>query len=68
MGCQKGIARQIVVGGSDYLLAAKSNQGELYGNIKDVFECGAREGTPGVEHSHHKQVNKGHGRLESREC
>ena len=21
-----------------------------------------------VEHSHHKQVNKGHGRLESREC
>ena len=45
MGCQKGIARQIVVGGSDYLLAVKSNQGELYGKIKDVFECAAREGT-----------------------
>ena len=45
MGCQKGIARQIVDGGSDYLLAVKSNQGELYGNIKDVFECAAREGT-----------------------
>ena len=45
MGCQKGIARQTVVGGSDYLLAVKSNQGELYGNIKDVFECAAREGT-----------------------
>ena len=37
------------------------NQEELYGNIKDVFECAAREGTPGVEHSHHKQVNKDHG-------
>ena len=61
MGCQKGIARQIVDGGSDYLLAVKSNQGELYGNIEDVFECAAREGTPEVEHSHHKQVNKGPG-------
>ena len=45
MGCQKGIARQIVDGGSDYLLAVKSNQRELYGNIKDVFECAAQEGT-----------------------
>ena len=36
------IARQIVDGGSDYPLAVKSNQGELYGNIKDVFECAAR--------------------------
>ena len=42
MGCQKDIARQIVDGGSDYPLAVKSNQGELYGNIKDVFECAAR--------------------------
>ena len=61
MGCQKGIDRQIVDGGSDYLLAVKSNQGELYGNIKDVFKCAAREGTPEVEHSHHEQVNKGPG-------
>ena len=61
MGCQKGIDRQIVDGGLDYLLAVKSNQGELYGNTKDVFECAAREGTPEVEHSHHKQVNKGPG-------
>ena len=42
MGCQEDIARQIVDGGSDYPLAVKSNQGELYGNIKDVFECAAR--------------------------
>ena len=45
MGCQKDIAQQIVDGGYDYLLAVKSNQGELYGNIKEVFECSAREGT-----------------------
>ena len=29
MGCQKEIARQIIDGGSDYILAVKSNQGEL---------------------------------------
>ena len=42
MGCQKDIAQQIVDGGYDYLLAIKSNQGKLYGNIKEVFECSAR--------------------------
>ena len=68
MGCQKEIARQIVDGGSDYLLAVKSNQGELHRNIKDVFACGEREGFDGVAHSFHEQVSKGHGRLERREC
>ena len=71
MGCQKDIGQQIVDGGYDYLLAIKSNQGELYGNIKEVFECSAREGTLEtleVESDHHKQVDKDHVRLESREC
>ncbi len=68
MGCQKEIARQIVGGGSDYLLAVKSNQGELYENIKDVFKCADREGTLDSEHYHYKQTSKGHGRVESREC
>ena len=63
MGCQKNIARQIVDGGSDYLLAVKSNQGELHENVKDVFACAEREGFGGVEHSCHEQVSKGHGRL-----
>ena len=68
MGCQKEIAGQIVDGGSDYLLAVKANQGELHRNIKDVFWCNEREGFDGVAHDHREQVNKGHGRLETRKC
>jgi predicted transposase YbfD/YdcC len=30
LGCQKGIARQIVEQGADYVLALKENQGRLY--------------------------------------
>ena len=44
MGCQTEIAQQIVDGGADYLLAVKSNQGELYGNIQDLFQMAAQEG------------------------
>ncbi len=66
MGCQKNIARQIVDGGSDYLLSVKSNQGELHQNIKDVFACAEREGYGGV--AYHEQVSNGHGRLERRKC
>ena len=68
MGCQKNIASQIVDGGSDYLLAVKANQGELHENIRDVFACAEREGFYGVAHSCHEQFNKGHGRLERRQC
>ena len=68
MGCQKNIASQIVDGGSDYLLAVKANQGELHENIRDVFACAEREGFYGVAHSCYEQFNKGHGRLERRQC
>ena len=68
MGCQKEIARQIIDGGSDYILAVKSNQGELNHNVRDAFECSERDGFNGVAHSYHEQVNKDHGRLETRRC
>ena len=68
MGCQKDIARQVVQGDADYLLAVKANQGELHENIKDLFACGERSGWEGMAYSHHDQVSKDHGRLERREC
>ena len=64
MGCQKAIARQIVVGEADYLLAVKSNQGQLYANLQDAFRC-AEEWDP---LGRCREVSKGHGRLEVREC
>ena len=68
MGCQKGIARRIVDGGADYLLAVKSNQGELHENIKDVFDSLEREGFDGAAHTCHEEVSNGHGRVERRKC
>lgn len=68
MGCQKNIAQQVVEKGADYLLAVKTNQGELHENIKDLFGCCERTGWDGVVYSHHQQVGKDHGRLERREC
>ena len=64
MGCQKSIARQIVAGEADYLLAVKSNQGQLYANLQDAFRC-AEEWDP---LGSCREVSKGHGRLEVREC
>ena len=44
MGCQKEIARTIVDRGADYLLAVKENQGQLYQDIRDLFEAGDGSG------------------------
>ena len=38
MGCQREIAQQITENGADYVLAVKENQGQLYENIRDLFE------------------------------
>ena len=68
MGCQRNIAGQIVAGGADYLLSVKANQGELRGNIEDVFACWEREGFSQVAHSYEEQVERSHGRRERRQC
>jgi predicted transposase YbfD/YdcC len=68
MGCQKEIAQQIVEGGADYVLAVKANQGRLHENIQDAFDCAQRDGFGGAGYSYHEQVNKGHGRIETRRC
>ena len=76
MGCQREIAQQITVRGADYLLAVKDNQGQLHEGIRDLFE-GAEalgfDGVPPVQargrlHDHAETVDKGHGRVERREC
>ncbi len=78
MGCQREIAQQIVDGGADYvlavyMLAVKENQGQLHEGIRDLFAGAAALGFDGVPYDYsqtvNKQtVNKGHGRVERREC
>jgi predicted transposase YbfD/YdcC len=67
-GCQTQIAQLIVARGADYLLAVKKNHGQLYQDVKDLFDGGQEEHFRQVPHDYAKQINKGHGRLEIREC
>ena len=46
--------------GADYGLAVKKNQDRLYEDVRNLFE--------GVPHDYATTLNKGHGRIEPREC
>ena len=61
MGTQTAIAEKIVDGGADYILALKGNQGTL---LQDA-ELMEREAAPVSES---EEVDKGHGRVETRSC
>ena len=67
MGCQKEIARKIVKEkNADYVLALKGNQSGLFEDVKGLFE---RTQEIGFENcGYHRTEEKGHGRLEVREC
>ena len=64
MGTQKAIAEQIVVGGADYVLALKGNQGSLHQAVIDYIDEQLEGELPEV--SEQTTVEKGHGREESR--
>lgn len=68
IGTQTEIAEAIVEGGGDYLLAVKENQGHLFEDVRYLFEVDAAQGFAYAQYSYAKTVNKGHGRLETREC
>ncbi len=68
MGCQREIAQQIIAGGADYVLAVKENQGRLHEGIRDLFQGAEAWGFDGVPYDYALTVDKGHGRVERREC
>src|SRR5215813_2884645 len=66
-GCQKAIAAQIVAKEADYVLALKENQPTLYEQVSDYFlEQLDKEG-PHRKLRHHREVEEGHGRSETRD-
>jgi predicted transposase YbfD/YdcC len=68
IGTQKPIARTIIDQGADYVLALKDNQGQLHDDVAATFaEAEARQ-FDHVPHTYAKTINKGHGRVEVREC
>jgi predicted transposase YbfD/YdcC len=66
MGCQKGIAAQIVAGGGDYVLAVKENQGTLYADIAALCERALATDFDGLTYEVFGSDGHGHGRQESR--
>lgn len=68
IGTQTEIASQIIEQGGDYLLAVKENQGHLYEDLENLFQLERQQNFQGSPFTYAKQVNKGHGRLEIRQC
>lgn len=66
MGCQTKIAQKIVESDADYVFTLKKNQGNLYEITAALFDdLGEIQAT---NCDYHKDVHKGHGRVEIREC
>ena len=68
IGTQTEIARAIVDQGADYVLAVKENQGHLYEDVVATFQEAEARQFEHVPHTYAKTTNKGHGRVEIREC
>ena len=68
IGTQTKIAKAIIDGGADYLLSVKENQGHLYQDISWLFEYDQKNKFKDTSYDYAKTVNKGHGRIEIREC
>ncbi len=68
IGCQPKIAAKIVQKEADYVLAVKQNQGQLFEDVKDLFAGCQEENFRHVPHDYTKTIEKGHGRIEIREC
>ena len=68
IGTQTAITEAIMAGRGDYLLAVKENQGHLFKDIQCLFEVDVAQGMEYAQYQYAKSVQKGHGRIETREC
>lgn len=68
MGCQTAIAQAIRDEKADYVLRVKANQGHLYQDLEDWFAYADQVQFQSMSHDYHQTVNKGHGRIERRQC
>jgi predicted transposase YbfD/YdcC len=66
MGCQKEIARAIVTGGGDYILAVKDNQPHLLEDIQETVGQALDGALPAAVVEQYTTRERGHGRQEER--
>jgi len=68
IGTQTSIAQTIIEAGADYVLSVKENQGHLFEDISVLFAVDQAQEFKYASFEHEKTTNKGHGRIEVREC
>lgn len=68
IGCQTEIAAHIIAQRADYVLALKTNQPKLHQDVVDWLAWAQERDFRDVEHTYAQTVNKGHGRIEIRQC
>jgi len=68
MGCQTEIVELITEKDGDYVIALKKNQGRLYEDVALLFDDLEQSGYQAYDFDHYMRVDKGHGRIEIREC
>lgn len=68
IGCQTEIAETIIEREADYVLSLKENQGRLYEDVKLLFDDLESSDYRAYTYDYTRTVDKGHGRLEIREC
>ena len=66
MGAQWAIAAAITDAGADYVLSLKGNQGNMHRDVTTMFDEAHECGFKGISHQATQQVEKGHGRIETR--
>ena len=66
MGCQKGIARDIVEGGGDFVIAVKDNQPSLRDAIGAYFQEQLERGLEDLKYRSYETTEQGHGRVDER--
>jgi predicted transposase YbfD/YdcC len=67
MGCQKDIAAVIKAKGADYVLILKGSQGNICTAVETLFARWQEQEFAHLSHSYHRQVEAGHGRIETRQ-
>lgn len=66
MGCQKEIAREIVNGGGDFVIAVKDNQPNLRNAIKTYFCHHLESDLEDLKYRSHETSETAHGRIDER--
>lgn len=68
MGTQTNIAKTIMEAQADYVLSVKENQGHLFEDIVTLFAVDQANDFKYAAYEYKKTTNKGHGRIDVREC